>query len=111
MSKEIGLKLKQLRKWKKLTQHQFADYCEIPRSTISNYEIGRRTPHLTDLQKIADHCGVALDYFGVDPTDEAFNLLARAQEVFESDKVPTEVKENLYHEFMKLYLKMKGEKK
>lgn len=59
---------------------------------------------MKDLRRIADMFGVGLDFFGVTPHDEAFNLLARAQEVFESDSVSRETKENLYREFMKLYL-------
>jgi hypothetical protein len=51
--------------------------------------------------------GVGLDYFGVTAKDEAFDLLARAKEVFEDRSISDETKEQLYHEFMKLYLKMK----
>lgn len=56
LSKEIGNKLKHLRKSRKLTQQEVSEKVDeaISRSTISNYEIGRRTPHLTDLQKLAD---------------------------------------------------------
>ena len=107
MSKEIGLKLRQLRKSKKLTQEILSDKCNVPRSTLSNYEIGRRTPHLKDLQKLAAFYGVGLDYFGINPTDEVFDLLIRAKEVFQSAEIPSEAKEELYREFMKLYLDLK----
>lgn len=106
MTREIGLKLKQLRKNKKLSQQEVADKVDISRSTISNYEIGRRTPHLKDLQRFADLYGVGLDFFGISAKDEAFDLLARAKAVFESSEVTIEEKEELYHEFMKLYLKV-----
>lgn len=108
MSKEIGLKLRQLRKSKGLTQEILSEKCEVPRSTLSNYEIGRRTPHLKDLQKLAAFYGVGLDYFGINPTDEVFDLLVRAKEVFQSAEIPTEIKEELYREFMRLYLEVKG---
>lgn len=110
MKKEIGNKIKHLRQSKKITQQQLADLLggDISRSTISNYEIGRRTPHLTELQRFARAFGVGLDYFGVAVTDDVFDLLTRAQEVFESDLIPDEDKESLYHEFMKLYLNLKG---
>lgn len=111
MSKMIGRKLKQLRKSKKLSQQELADKIKITRSTISNYEIGRRTPHLKDLQKFCKVFDVGLDYFGVEPKDEAFNLLARAKEVFESEDVPQAVKEELYQDFMRLYLNTKGANK
>lgn len=103
----IGEKIKLLRKSRKMTQEDFSQKIGVSRSTLSCYEIGQRTPSLKTLQEIAEIFGIGLDYFGLSATDEAFDLLARAKEVFESDKVPTETKENLYHEFMKLYLKIK----
>ena len=109
MSVEIGSKLKHLRKSRKLTQQEVADKVDIKRSTISNYEIGRRTPHLKDLQKMAKAFGVGLEYFEISQKDEAFDVLARAKEVFESNDISEEVKEDLYREFMKMYLHLKGE--
>ena len=109
MSKELGNKLKHLRKSKKMTQQEVSEKVnqEISRSTISNYEIGRRTPHLTDLQKLANVFGVGLDYFGLSTKDEAFEVLARVKEVFENDEISKETKEELYREFMKMYLNLK----
>lgn len=106
MSEHIGKKLKQLRKSRGMTQEQVAEKVDITRSTISNYEIGRRTPHLKDLSALAGVFGVGLDYFGISAKDEAFELIARAKEIFESDEVPRETKEALYREMMKLYLEM-----
>ncbi len=103
----IGEKIKLLRKSQKMTQEDFSQKIGVSRSTLSCYEIGQRTPSLRTLQEIAEIFGIGLDYFGLSATDEAFDLLTRAKEVFESDDVPTETKENLYHEFMKLYLKIK----
>lgn len=106
MSEQIGKKLKQLRKSKGMTQEQVAEKVDITRSTISNYEIGRRTPHLKDLSALASVFGVGLDYFGITRKDEAFELIARAKDIFESKNVPRETKEALYREMMKLYLSM-----
>ena len=103
----IGKKLRHLRRGKRMTQEEVADAVNITRSTISNYEIGRRTPHLKELQRIAAFFGVGLDYFGMTPTDEIYDLLSRAKEVFESEDVPTDTKEELYREFMRLYLNLK----
>lgn len=108
MSDEIGKKLRHLRFSKDMTQAEFAEKVGIKRGTISNYEIGKRSPRLKELQKMANALGVGLDYFGISPSDEAFDLLTRAKEVFESESVSTETKEELYHEFMRLYLTMKG---
>lgn len=106
MSEYIGKKLKQLRKSKGLTQEQVAEKVDITRSTISNYEIGRRTPHLKDLSALAGVFGVGLDYFGISAKDDAFEVIARAKEIFENKDVPRETKESLYREMMKLYLQM-----
>lgn len=107
MSNSIGAKLKTLRKSQRMTQQTVADGVGITRSTLSNYEIGRRTPQLKDLQKLATFFNVGLDYFGISTANEVFELLARAKEVFESDIVEKETKEELYKEFMKLYLNIK----
>jgi len=103
----IGGKIKNLRKSRKMTQEDFAEKIGISRSTLSCYETEQRTPNLKTLQQVSEAFGVGLDYFGINAKDEAFDLLARAKEVFENDNVSTDAKETLYHEFMKLYLKMK----
>lgn len=110
MSAEIGKKIKYLRKSKGLTQYDLSEKLggDPSRSTLSNYEIGRRTPHLKDLQRICAALNVDLSYFGVDDSDAALELLARAKEVFDDENVPRDVKEELYREFMKLYLNMGG---
>lgn len=105
----VGIKIKNLRKSRKMTQEDFAERIGISRSTLSCYETEQRTPNLKTLQQISEAFGVGLDYFGISAKDEAFDLLARAKEVFENDNVSVEAKENLYHEFMKLYLKLKDE--
>ena len=106
-NQSIGDKLKTLRKSQKLTQQAVADKVGITRATISNYEINRRTPHLKDLQRLAEFYGVGLDYFGVSTADEVFDLLARAKQVFESDQISTERKNELFDAIMRLKLHMK----
>jgi transcriptional regulator with XRE-family HTH domain len=99
--------LKTLRKGRKLTQEQAAEMLGITRATVSNYEVGRRSPHISELKRIADFYGVGLDYFGIVPTDEVFDLLSRAREVFRSEAVPKDKKEEIYKELMRLYLELK----
>lgn len=106
MNDSIGAKLKILRKGRKLTQEQLAEKLGVNRATISNYEIGRRLPNLNDLKRFAEFYGVGLDYFGVVSKDEMFDLLSRARDVFESDAISKEQKEEIYKEIMKLYLNM-----
>ena len=107
VTNDIGKKLQQLRKGRRLTQQQLADKMGVTRATISNYEVGRRAPHLSELKRFAEFYGVGLDYFGVASTDEVFDLLSRAKAVFESDTVPKEKKDDLYLSLMQLYLSMK----
>jgi len=109
VSAEIGKKIKYLRKSKGLTQEDLSLKLngDPSRSTLSNYEIGRRTPHLKDLQRICVALNVDLSYFGVENSDTALELLARAKEVFADERVSKETKDKLYMEFMKLYLDMK----
>lgn len=107
MNDTIGHKLKVLRKSQKLTQQAVADKVGITRATISNYEINRRTPHLKDLQRLAEFYGVGLDYFGVVPADEVLDLLARAKQVFESEHISDEKKNELFDAIMRLKLNMK----
>lgn len=104
--KSIGAKLKILRKGRRLTQEQLAERLGVNRATISNYEISRRSPSLKELKRYAEFYGVGLDYFGVSTKDEVFDLLTRAKEVFASEEISKEQKEELYKELLKLYLSM-----
>lgn len=106
MKDAIAFKIKTLRKAKGLTQHDLADAIGINRATLGGYETGRRTPRLPELQQIAEFFGVGLDYFGVATTDEIFDILARAKDVFASDAISKDDKEQLYKELMRLYLQL-----
>ena len=107
MKTDIGKKLQQLRKGRKLSQQELADKMGISRATVSNYEVGRRAPHLSELQRFAEFYGVGLDHFGVSSKDEVFDLLTRAKAVFDSDAVSTETKDELHLALMKFYLSIK----
>ena len=106
MNNTIAFKLKTLRKAKGLTQEQLAEAIGTTRATIAGYETGRRNPRLPDLQKIAEFFGVGLDYFGVATSDEVFDILARAKDVFASEAISKDEKEKLYKELMRLYLQL-----
>lgn len=106
MNDSVGQKLRLLRKEKRLTQQELADALNVKRATVSNYEIGRRSPHLSELRRIAEYFGVGLDYFGVAQTDDILDLIARAKKVFDNDNIPTDKKEAVYKELMKLYLNL-----
>ncbi len=103
---EIGKKIKALRISRGYTQDQLAEHLGYKRSTISNYEIGRRNPSLPELQRIAKFLNVNLDYFGIEEEKNVYDLIARAKMVFEDDEIPAVEKAKVYKEIMRLYLKM-----
>ena len=107
MNATIGSKLKTLRKGRKLSQQELAERLNVTRCTISNYETNRRQPHIHELRRIAEWFGVDLSYFGIAPSDEVFDLLSRAKQVFNSPDVPKEKKEEVYKALMRIYLDMK----
>lgn len=102
----VGAKLKTLRKGRGLTQIQLSEALNLSRASISNYERGARCPSFSELRRISEYFGVSVDYFGVDSTDESFELLARARRVLCNAETPKEEKENIYREIMKMYLEM-----
>ncbi len=107
MSDSIGSKLKSLRKAQGYSQQFVADRVGMKRSTISNYEIDRRLPSLTDLKRIADFYDVGLDYFDLSSVDNIGDLLARARDIFTSAEVAQKTKDDLYKEIARLYFKLK----
>lgn len=106
MKDTIAFKIKTLRKAKGLTQEQLAEAVGTTRATLAGYETGRRNPRLPDLQRIAEYFGVGLDFFGVATSDDVFEILARAKDVFASEVIAKEDKEKLYRELMRLYLQL-----
>lgn len=105
LSNKIAKKIKILRKARGYTQQQLAEMLGVQRATISNYEIGRRSPHIKELARLAEILGVNLEYFGVTNNDLT-DLLAKARVVFDDDEIPTEEKAKVYKEILKLYLEL-----
>lgn len=60
--KNIGIKLKQIRKSQGLTQENFAKKIDTKRSSISYYEIGKMMISTADLKQICETFGVSADY-------------------------------------------------
>ncbi len=61
--KRIGLKIKERRKFLKITQETMANELDVNPSHISNIECGRANPSLTVLVRIADILKCSVDYF------------------------------------------------
>lgn len=62
MSELLPQRLRFLRKHRQLSQQRLADLLGLPRGTYTHYELGKRTPDLDLLMKIADSYQVSLDY-------------------------------------------------
>lgn len=107
----IGRRLKALRKSQGKTQETTANDLNLKRSTLSNYETGRRRPSLDDLRKLAEYYGVNLNYFGVTPADDLAETIARASQLLKSDKISNEKKDELYFEIARLYFEIKSQQK
>ena len=56
------IRIKEIRKAKKITAKQLADFVNVAESTMSLYENGKREPDYETLLKIADILGVTIDY-------------------------------------------------
>lgn len=106
MESGIGSKLKTLRRGRGLTQLQLSEKMGLSRATISNHEVGRRQPSLSELRRYADLHGVSLDYFGAETADESFELLSRAKSIFANREIEKSERERIYKEIMKMYLEM-----
>lgn len=57
----IGQNIKSFRKARNMSQSQLAEKLWIDRSSLSSYEIGKRTPDIYMLWRIADELDLPLD--------------------------------------------------
>ena len=114
-SKEIGLRVRQLRKARNLKQD---DLCLIlrdrktneplSRGQVSNLETGKRNFNIYQLKALADFFKVSLETLGVKTEELELNdLLARTRVIFKDSSVSMEEKQELYEEVMRLYLEAK----
>ena len=63
LKKKLGIRLRELRKGKKMSQIEFADECSLDKSYIASIEQGKRNVCLVNLGKIARACGLSLSDF------------------------------------------------
>lgn len=114
-SKEIGKRVKELRKSRHLRQDDLSLVLKdrktgepLSRGQISNLETGKRNFNIYQLKALADFFNVSLETLGVKSDEiELQDLLARTRVVFQDSQVSMEDKQELYEEVMKLYLEAK----
>ena len=58
----IGAKIRELRKEKKVTQEELADYLHISSQAVSKWETGASSPDIDMLPKLAIFFGTSLDH-------------------------------------------------
>ena len=108
MYSELGYKVKLLRKRRGLKQDDLAEVLELSRGQISNLEKGRRNLNLRQLKKLCDYFKVDISYFLMsETTDSCLDLIEKAKLLFESKKLTSEQKEDLFTSIMKIYIDSK----
>lgn len=61
MREKMELKLKELRKSKKISQYEIANFLGVTQATYNRYETGKSEPSLEILVKLANYFGITLD--------------------------------------------------
>ena len=62
MSVIFGIRLKELRNEKNITQGKLAEILNVSKTTICQWETNKQEPNLEMLVKISDYFGVCTDY-------------------------------------------------
>jgi len=111
---ELGEKLKQLRKAKKVNQSDISTYLKVDRSTYGKYETGDSEPDYEKLLKLATYFDVTTDFLLTNgyknQHDSSVTLAAHRTDGYDKE-LPEEAKEELknYIEYLKVkYKKKKG---
>lgn len=80
--KNLGLKIKELRKRKGLTQEELAELIQMEQNSISVMESGRNFPTLGTLEKIAKVLDVNLsDFFDYDYIEDIDVIKASTEDI------------------------------
>lgn len=99
-------RLRQLREEKGLTQQELAEKLNIGRASISNYELGTRTPDIEVLNKLADFFGVTTDYLIGRSEYKTFEEENMIKAYAKNEIIDMNLKEillNITNQFLKLY--------
>ena len=116
-TKDIGERIKQLRKSRKITQDVLGVVLgnkstgkPLSRGQVSNLETGKRNLNIHQIKILADFFNVSIETLGCKSDEiETVDLLERAKLIFENENVPMKEKQDLYESIMKLYLHSKDQ--
>ena len=111
-TKEIGGRIRQLRKSRSITQDELGVILgdkttgkPLSRGQVSNLETGKRNLNIHQIKILADYFNVSIETLGCKSDEiETVDLLERAKLIFENDNVSLDEKQELYENIMKLYL-------
>lgn len=107
-TKEIGQRIKQLRKSRNMKQDDLGIILNLSRSQISNLENGRRNLNIKQIKTLADHFGVSFEFLGIkNEAVDTIELLERARVLFQNKDIPINQKQELAEEIYKIYLQVK----
>ena len=108
-SKRIGRQLRDLRISRGWKQKELAEMVGLSRPAMSNIESGKRSLTLNTLKRFCEVFSVDISYFGIETSnfDEAVDLMARVEAIFNSDELPDDRKDDLYRRIMQIYLDSK----
>lgn len=118
-TKEIGERVRQLRKSRGITQDELGVVLgdkitgkPLSRGQISNLETGKRNFNIHQIKALADFFSISIETLGFESNEiETVDLLERAKLIFENDNVPMHEKQELYDSIMRLYLAAKEQVK
>lgn len=84
--KEIGKRIKSIRKLKKMTQKKLSEATKLDPTSISRYETGAQTANLSTLVSIACALDTSLDYlvFGKEHKNESSEQCTQNRKILES---------------------------
>lgn len=114
-TKEIGKRVRQLRKDRNITQDDLGVILgdkttgkPLSRGQVSNLETGKRNFNIHQIKVLADYFKVSIETLGFESDEvETIDLLERAKLIFENENVPMDEKQDLYESIMRLYLSAK----
>jgi transcriptional regulator with XRE-family HTH domain/uncharacterized protein (DUF433 family) len=77
-AKELGERVREVRRAKRLTQIELAEKAGVSRDALVRLELGQRKSRASTIQKIAEALGVDADAFGVEEQSAARTVLVSA---------------------------------
>lgn len=88
--KRVGQMIREMREEMNLTQVKLAQLMEVSSQTVSNWELGKSTPDLIDMTRMAKKLKISLDRFTNFQEDEIESKLRQQEIQVESMKAALE---------------------